>query len=369
MSSVLKDHGFTQCPDDIAVFVLTRDNQTAGILALHVDDVLGAGNEFFRNVLDRIKKVLHVGKEASGSFTHTGIRFVQSVDGITIDQEHFIAAIPALDPISHASPALTTNEYNAFRKQLGALMWVASSTRPDIAVSVSKLSTVANHPGPVHYNQIEKLRRYLMSTIQEKLVFRKLPGQLSVLAFSDASFQNLSDAGSQGGFLVSITSDPSHLLDMRAPDHDYQATPSVLISWKSARIKRVVRSTFAGELLQCSSTFDNSAHIRDLYDQISGHTGHVTPLTIMTDCMDVIDHLRSLKNTCSEKRLNKEVHLLRETVATGEVTSWIHVPSTLMQADGLTKEGPKLRALVIAAMRGKSVYVPRSKVNHKSVTP
>ena len=88
----------------------------------------------------------------------------------------------------------------------------------------------------------------------------------------------------------------------------------------------------------------------------------------MTDCKDVIDHLRSLRNTCTEKRLEKEVHLLRESVLSGEVTSWQHVPSELMMADGLTKDYYKLKREVVQSMRGLSTHVPRTKTNHKSIS-
>lgn len=87
----------------------------------------------------------------------------------------------------------------------------------------------------------------------------------------------------------------------------------------------------------------------------------------MTDSQDIIDHLRSLRNTCTERRLEKEVHLLRSAVETGEVTSWQHVPSAQMMADGLTKDHHPLKKNIIMAMRGQSTYVSRTKTNHKSI--
>ena len=269
-----------------------------------------------------------------------------------------------MDLCQSGKESLTPTEYRRFRRMLGALTWVASTTRPDIAVSVSRLASFATDPTTTHFNQSEKIRRYLMSTIHESLVYQRLNEPVEVIAFSDAAFQNLPDAGSQGGMLISLAQHPTH--------HKSTATPACLISWKSSRIKRVVRSTFAGELLQCSSTFDHAAHVRDLYDEICGRgiSGKTTkpdiktPLVIRTDCQDVIDHLRSLRNTCSEKRLNKEVHLLRSSVTTGEVSIYQHVRSESMMADGLTKESPKLREPIIRAMRGQCFFEPLTKTNH-----
>ena len=251
-------------------------------------------------------------------------------------------------------------------------MWVASSTRPDIAVTVSKLSATAHKPSVADWNQVEKVRRYLMTSSHECLRYKRLRGQLRVIAYSDAAFQNLPDAGSQGGFLVSISEFPQ----VETVSH----VSSALIAWKSSKIKRVARSTFASETLQCSTTFDHAARLRDLFDEI--FFGRVQPilrmnskasniqkseLDIFTDSQDVIDHLRSLRNTCTERRLEKEVHLLRSAIETEEVTSWQHIPSELMMADGMTKDYHPLKRNIVLAMGGKSTHMPKTNTNHKSV--
>ena len=239
ISSVLVSHGFQQCSNDIATFVLRLNGKVVGIIALFVDDLLGTGNENFENILASVTSSLKFGKAVRNSFIHTGIQFHRTSEGVTLDQRQYIENIPPLEPIANGesrdSDTLSSNEYPSYRRILGSLMWVASSTRPDIASSISRLSTTARNPSVNDWNQAEKIRRYLMTTTHEKLTYSKLDSRTRILAYSDAAFQNLPEAGSQGGFLISIANYPSSSLQSRIR--------SALISWKSAKIRRVVRST------------------------------------------------------------------------------------------------------------------------------
>ena len=60
------------------------------------------------------------------------------------------------------------------------------------------------------------------------------PKLLQIVAYSDASFANLMDGGSQGG----------HIIFLMGENGQYMP-----ISWQSKRIKRIVKSTLAAETL------------------------------------------------------------------------------------------------------------------------
>ena len=44
----LIEHGFTSCAVDPCAFVLRRSGEIHGVFGVHVDDVIGGGNEIFR---------------------------------------------------------------------------------------------------------------------------------------------------------------------------------------------------------------------------------------------------------------------------------------------------------------------------------
>ena len=95
---------------------------------------------------------------------------------------------------------------------------------------------------------VDDLRRInkLIRKVQNKdviLTFQDLGENVEMIMFSDASFGNLLDGGSQGGFVI--------LLKGR----DGKMNP---IMWQSKKIRRVVWSTMASEALVLADRVDCS---------------------------------------------------------------------------------------------------------------
>ena len=88
--------GFEQSPFDPCLFIL-RDQETLlpdGILGLHVDDGLCAGNNRFSQKTDLLEKKYPFGTKRVGQFTFTGIDVQQTPDGtIHLSQSKYICAI------------------------------------------------------------------------------------------------------------------------------------------------------------------------------------------------------------------------------------------------------------------------------------
>ena len=51
-----------------------------------------------------------------------------------------------------------------YREAVGALMWTATMTRPDIACAVRAVSRFCENPGPVHKKAVMKILQYLLHT-------------------------------------------------------------------------------------------------------------------------------------------------------------------------------------------------------------
>ena len=158
----------------------------------------------------------------------------------------------------------------------------------------------------------------------------------------------MGDGGSQGGSLVSIAEKQKRQKDEKG---DGSRRNAGVLFWMSNKIKRVARSTFAGETLQATTTFDHAATIRDLYDEMTGK-GAISDLHILTDCKSLSDHLAKLGGTCTERRMMSMIALLKEGLETGEIASIKHIPTQLMTADGLTKTQPKLKTRIREIMSG-----------------
>ena len=106
--------------------------------------------------------------------------------------------------------------------------------------------------------------------------------------YSDSSLGNLQSSNTQGGYFICMQSG------------DNSVTP---LSWSSKKLRRVVRSSLAGETLAMADAMDNAIFSASLYTELM--TGSVHPerlhISLVTDCHSLHDNLTSNK-AVSEKR-------------------------------------------------------------------
>ena len=70
----LIQHGFTSCALDPCAVVLRKSGKIHGVLGVHVDDMIGGGNETFDRVMKAVRKEFDVGAWVIGSFRFKGRR-------------------------------------------------------------------------------------------------------------------------------------------------------------------------------------------------------------------------------------------------------------------------------------------------------
>ena len=76
----LTQHGFTSCSLDPCVFVLRKSGKIHGVLGVHVDDMIGGGNETFNRVMTAVRKEFDVGTWDIGSFRFMGRQLSQNAE-------------------------------------------------------------------------------------------------------------------------------------------------------------------------------------------------------------------------------------------------------------------------------------------------
>ena len=74
------------------------------------------------------------------------------------------------------------------REAVGALMWTAATTRPDIACAVSAVSRSCENPGPAHKNTVMKILHYLLHTKESGITYGGQGCRLSMEAYTDSDF-------------------------------------------------------------------------------------------------------------------------------------------------------------------------------------
>ncbi|CAM8890474.1 unnamed protein product [Rhodiola kirilowii] len=87
-----------------------------------------------------------------------------------------------------------------YAKVICSLMYAMTSTRPDIAFAVGKLSRYTSNPSMQHWQAIHRVLRYLKGTMNFGLVYLDFPSVIE--GFSDASWiSNEEDHSSTSGWV------------------------------------------------------------------------------------------------------------------------------------------------------------------------
>ena len=146
-----------------------------------------------------------------------------------------------------------------------------------------------------------------------------------IIVFRDSSLGKGPNGSTMAGYIMYLT-------DGSAEDLETDINANVL-AWRSRKLRRVARSTFAAETLMATDAIDATYPLQYLWMEVFGERIRTE---CYTDCHSLYDHVH-LHKQITEKRLLVEINSIRESIATGELDDlkWIH--SKAQYADGLTK--------------------------------
>ena len=254
----------------------------------------------------------------------------QSADKtIEVNQHSYAATIQYMNFDNHKpdhSPLLSS-ERSEFRTIVGQLNWLAGITRPDLSFDVCQLSVVAKESTIADAKLLNKV---VKRAHNERLAITYPPlklNHLKIQCYSDASYANLSNGGSQGGNIIFLTDGK-------------RAAP---LQWASNRIKRVARSTLAAETLSLISCCDNAVYLKTLVESTL-QLSVSAPIDCIVDNRSLFDNIHSTKPAI-EQRLRVDIAAIREMVARKQITvTWKEKRTQL--ADSLTKRGASTQQLV-----------------------
>ena len=136
---------------------------------------------------------------------------------------------------------------------IGALMYLANCTRPDIAFSVNLLARYISAPTLRHWNEVKHLLRYLCGTSDIGLFYSKVP-KLELLGYTDAGY--LSDphkAQSQSGYVFTCG--------------------DTAVSWRSVKQPMVATSSNHSELLAIHEASKECMWLRSMIQHIRDSSG------------------------------------------------------------------------------------------------
>lgn len=269
-----------------------------------------------------------------------GIKILHDPKAIILSQAHYVNSLlelyamagcrtvsTPLVPNSHLAAATIEEKdcFNAlgvnFRSAVGALSYLSSATRPNIAFAVSNLLQFLEAPGVTHWEAFTHVLRYLAGSESLSLVYdRGVSAPLK--GCTDADWGNcLQTRRSITGFLTMFN---NHLISWQT-----KKQPVALLSSCKAEYRTL--TNFSCKLLWARQ-FVNEVHLASI----------ASPTVVHEDNQGCIAVANFEANTNSRRMKHVEIqlHFIQEVINDGKIILK-YTPTHEMLADFLTKSVPK----------------------------
>lgn len=354
----LVEMGWARLSTEWSVYYRRFENGKISIITTHVDDMNVLGST--RNEIQAVKGGLRE------RFEIVELGDVEWIVGIRVRRDRpnraiFLSQTSMIDNIiktygqTDANPVLTPLDHNIklshadcpaaddlaqietmskipYRQLIGALLYVALSTRPDIAYAVNFLCQFNANPGKNHWQGAIHIVRYLKRTRDWELRLGGT-GPMELNGFTDSSYGGtagpLGSRRSTSGFGFSL------------------GVESGLVSWSSKRQDVTADSTSEAEYMACSHASKEALWLRNLLMQLELEPKAAT--VIQCDNQSSISLTRDQSHHQRSKHIDIKHHFVRDYVEMGKL--WFHyVPTKENIADIFTKALP---APLHSYLRGK----------------
>lgn len=339
LDKVFKEMGFTRIQSDHSIWIWRKDD-TRIIIPVFVDDMTIAAKDkssiaWVKSELAKRFKLHDLGP--TSWLLGVQIQRDRTKRTVTLSQRQYILDMLKHYNMSDATPVHTPmnpgiklstsmcptsqEEKDAmsrvpYANAVGALMWLAVATRPDIAYAVGVLARFNSNPGRQHWTAVKHVFRYLCGTIDLVPTIGPDPNSTELFTtYSDADHGGNPDNGhSTTGWVVKVGSGP--------------------IAWSSKLQSLVTLSTTEAEFVAAVTAGQQIIWLRNLLSEFGYN--FPSPSTLHIDNMSAVSVAKNPEHHGRMKHLDLRFFWLREAVFEGEI-SVSHVPTKLMPADILTK--------------------------------
>ena len=241
----------------------------AGVVLLDVDDFCQGGNKRHDELMAQLRTKLKFGKwrDVYGdSADYIGRTLTQKENfEIDISMKRYIET--KLKPVTlpkerlrQKAEPLNDQEVTWLRGVGGSLLWVGKEGRPDVgAACAMAMSWSSNGPTIERILMANKTVSELKQTPDVVIRILPIPPERGIwMSVADASMANVENK-SQGGFIIAF----ADYTIMEGNEADFSIN-----SWRSHRLKRVVKATLGSEALAMDDALAEIEWIRALWHEI-----------------------------------------------------------------------------------------------------
>jgi len=335
LDSMLEAAGFTPCSADLCLYKGERNGKTVHIL-IYVDDRLIVGETDAAAVSAKTAIMtafkaremgeptfflgLHIERDAASGTIKVGQRqYVHTLlERFGIEQANPVQLpMSAGTRVTKDGAPLSGELHQTYQELVGALLYLATATHPDISFAVGQLSRHVASPTTENLAAAKRVLRYLKGTSTLALTYGTATG---LTGYSDADYAADTEMRrSTTGYLCNMH--------------------GAAISWTSKRQASVSLSTTEAEYVAGAMAAREAVWLRRL---LSDLTGNEEPVAMCVDNQSALALMHNDVPSQRTKHIDVAFHFMREKVA-AKVIDATYVPMGDMVADMLTK------ALSIAA--------------------
>lgn len=328
IDSILKENGFQQSKADVCLYTKI-DNDGPTHILVYVDDLLICGNAEKINKIAEILAQNFAIKNLGEVSLYLGIEIEKNSHGDymfsqTEKIKQIISEFGLTDANGCNTPMLTdylnieeenllpSNEQ--YRQAVGALLYIATTTRPDITTAVSILSRRVSTPRQCDWTAVKRVIRYLKETINLKLKL-EAADDLQLIGYVDADWAgDKSDRKSSSGYLFELGNNT--------------------ISWLSKKQTTVALSSTEAEYIAAALASQELLWLRQLLIDLDIPCTEAT--TIFEDNQGCIKLVCVGKMNARNKHIDIRHHHLRDLQTKG-IMDLKYCSTDEMLADVMTK--------------------------------
>lgn len=306
------------------------------LIATYVDDILVASRD--QKKIDELRRGLskHFEIKNIGPAKHClGIEFQQSKQRVTMSQPGYIRSLLERFKMTECHPVVTPLDPGLklkkaevqsdedlklpYRELVGALTYLASTTRPDISYAVSFLGQFNNCYSSEHWKVAKRVVRYLKGTIDMGLAFS--PDSKPMNGFVDADWGNATeDRRSFSGYVFLLGGGP--------------------VSWESRKQRTVALSTTEAEYMALSECVKEAIYLRRFVNELGFI--NLSNMTIFCDNQSALKLAENPVYHSRSKHIDIRHHFVRDVVKHKELRV-ASISTDDQAADLLTKSLPGTR--------------------------
>ena len=342
-AETLIEYGCNRSKYDSALFLYFKEGKVVGFIAMHVDDLIHAGDKSFeKDVIEPLRKFFKFGSMSKDAFKYVGWHLQHEGGSVLVDQDDYIEEkIFTVELASqrrrNRSDPLSEEENEMFKSGVGKGRWLTDQTRPDCSYDELELSMMTKK---ATVNDVLKLNKMFLKLKQDsvKMKYQQLGAteKLTLTVFSDASFANLPDGESSGmGYLIFLS------VGFTAG----VSSPCSLLSWTACKVRRKVSSTCAAETLSLLAALEQAIVMRHQITEILNKSPQFIKIEAFIDNKDAYEAIYSTKQILSG-RLRIDIGAIKEMVDNKEIESVSWIPASHQLADCLTKRGASTKTLL-----------------------